>query len=108
MCRHGGHGHAGAVAHVAAHHHQLPVQVGLEGGPASIPYMRHLPHDADTAAAPCPRLPNDKPETLVCVCTARRYGTDTTTALRTLYKEGGVRRFYRGLLPAMVQGPLSR
>ncbi|KAG2451761.1 hypothetical protein HYH02_003540 [Chlamydomonas schloesseri] len=37
-----------------------------------------------------------------------RYGTDTTTALRTLYKEGGVRRFYRGLLPAMVQGPLSR
>ncbi|KXZ52515.1 hypothetical protein GPECTOR_9g559 [Gonium pectorale] len=37
-----------------------------------------------------------------------RYGTDTTTALKTLYREGGVRRFYRGLLPALVQGPLSR
>lgn len=37
-----------------------------------------------------------------------RYGIDTTTALRTLYKEGGVRRFYRGLLPALVQGPMSR
>ncbi|KAG2484091.1 hypothetical protein HYH03_017110 [Edaphochlamys debaryana] len=37
-----------------------------------------------------------------------RYGTDMTTALRTLYKEGGVPRFYRGLLPALVQGPMSR
>jgi hypothetical protein len=37
-----------------------------------------------------------------------RYGTTTTDALRTLYKEGGIRRFYRGLLPALAQGPLSR
>lgn len=37
-----------------------------------------------------------------------RYGTTTTQALRTLYKEGGIPRFYRGLLPALVQGPLSR
>lgn len=37
-----------------------------------------------------------------------RYGTSTTTALKTLYKAGGVPRFYRGLLPALFQGPLSR
>ncbi|KDD75437.1 hypothetical protein H632_c685p1 [Helicosporidium sp. ATCC 50920] len=37
-----------------------------------------------------------------------RYGTTTTVALKTLYKEGGVVRFYRGLGPALVQGPLSR
>lgn len=37
-----------------------------------------------------------------------RYGTNTMTALKTLYKEGGVVRFYRGLGPALVQGPLSR
>ena len=37
-----------------------------------------------------------------------RYGTTTSEALRTLYKEGGVVRFYRGLLPALFQGPLSR
>lgn len=29
-------------------------------------------------------------------------------ALRTLYKEGGIPRFYQGLLPALVQGPASR
>lgn len=29
-------------------------------------------------------------------------------ALRHLYKEGGVVRFYRGLGPALLQGPLSR
>ena len=37
-----------------------------------------------------------------------RYGLSTEEALRKLYKEGGVRRFYRGLLPALVQAPLSR
>jgi hypothetical protein len=37
-----------------------------------------------------------------------RYGMSTTDALKTLYKEGGVRRFYRGLIPALAQGPLSR
>lgn len=35
-------------------------------------------------------------------------GTGTREALRALYAEGGVRRFYRGLAPALVQGPLSR
>ncbi|GIL87123.1 hypothetical protein Vretifemale_15232 [Volvox reticuliferus] len=37
-----------------------------------------------------------------------RYGTDTMTAFRTLYSQGGIPRFYRGVLPALVQGPLSR
>ena len=37
-----------------------------------------------------------------------RYGTTTTMALKTLYKEGGVVRFYRGLGPALIQGPMSR
>lgn len=37
-----------------------------------------------------------------------RYGTTTTTALKTLYKDGGIPRFYRGVIPALFQGPLSR
>ena len=37
-----------------------------------------------------------------------RHGTSTGEALRHLYKEGGIRRFYRGYGPAIFQGPLSR
>lgn len=37
-----------------------------------------------------------------------RYGTSTTEALKALYKDGGVPRFYRGVVPALIQGPLSR
>jgi len=37
-----------------------------------------------------------------------RHGTSTTTALRTLWREGGVVRFYRGVGPALIQGPMSR
>jgi len=37
-----------------------------------------------------------------------RYGTTTGQALRKLYAEGGIVRFYRGLGPALLQGPLSR
>jgi len=37
-----------------------------------------------------------------------RYGTSTTQALKTLYKDGGILRFYRGYLPALAVGPLSR
>jgi len=37
-----------------------------------------------------------------------RYGMSTIEALKHLYSEGGVRRFYRGLGPALFQGPLSR
>jgi hypothetical protein len=32
-----------------------------------------------------------------------RYGMSTTVALSTLWKEGGVRRFYQGLGPALLQ-----
>ena len=37
-----------------------------------------------------------------------RYGTTTKTAIQSLYKDGGVKRFYRGVTPALLQGPLSR
>lgn len=37
-----------------------------------------------------------------------RYGTTTTVAMKTLYADGGIPRFYRGLLPALIQGPLAR
>ncbi|KAF5829302.1 mitochondrial substrate carrier [Dunaliella salina] len=37
-----------------------------------------------------------------------RHGTSTMVALRTLYKDGGIPRFYQGMLPALIQGPLSR
>ncbi len=37
-----------------------------------------------------------------------RYGTSTTAAMKHLWKEGGVRRFYRGIGPALFQGPISR
>ena len=29
-------------------------------------------------------------------------------ALRTIYADGGIPRFYRGVVPALLQGPLSR
>ena len=37
-----------------------------------------------------------------------RYGTTTLQALKTLYVQGGIPRFYRGITPALLQGPLSR
>lgn len=37
-----------------------------------------------------------------------RYGTSTMEALKTLYAQGGIRRFYQGMVPALLQGPLSR
>ena len=37
-----------------------------------------------------------------------RFGTSTSEALVTLWKEGGVGRLYQGLPFALVQGPLSR
>merc|ERR1711997_468616 len=37
-----------------------------------------------------------------------RYGTSTTVAMKKLWAEGGIPRFYRGLAPALFQGPLSR
>lgn len=35
-------------------------------------------------------------------------GVSFPTALKTLYADGGIPRFYRGVLPAIFQGPLSR
>jgi len=37
-----------------------------------------------------------------------RYGGTFAGTLNYLYKDGGVRRFYRGVGPALLQGPLSR
>jgi hypothetical protein len=35
-----------------------------------------------------------------------RHGTSTTEALKALYKEGGIPRLYRGLVPALLQGKM--
>ncbi len=37
-----------------------------------------------------------------------RYGTSFSTAVKELYSQGGVRRFYKGLSYAVVQGPLLK
>lgn len=37
-----------------------------------------------------------------------RHGGGTTAALKHLYNDGGIRRFYRGVGPALIQGPMSR
>jgi len=37
-----------------------------------------------------------------------RFGVGSFDAIRTLYAQGGVGRFYRGVGPALVQGPLLR
>eukprot|EP01012_Entosiphon_sulcatum_P032569 TRINITY_DN41403_c0_g1_i1.p1 TRINITY_DN41403_c0_g1~~TRINITY_DN41403_c0_g1_i1.p1 ORF type:complete len:314 (-),score=50.37 TRINITY_DN41403_c0_g1_i1:70-966(-) len=37
-----------------------------------------------------------------------RHGGSMFSVMRILYAEGGVSRFYWGLLPALIQGPLSR
>ena len=37
-----------------------------------------------------------------------KYGTGMTTALTTLYADGGILRFYRGYVPAMLQAPTAR
>lgn len=37
-----------------------------------------------------------------------RYGTKTTTAIKTLYADGGWTRYYQGLSAALIQGPVSR
>lgn len=37
-----------------------------------------------------------------------RNGTTFPQALRTIYADGGIPRFYRGVIPALIQGPLSR
>ena len=37
-----------------------------------------------------------------------RYGTTSMQSFRTLYRDGGILRFYRGFGFAIIQGPWSR
>lgn len=37
-----------------------------------------------------------------------RHGTTTATAFRTLYSQGGIPRFYKGLAPCLIQNPLCK
>lgn len=37
-----------------------------------------------------------------------RYGVSMMVAIRELYRQGGISRFYRGLPYAIIQGPLAR
>jgi len=37
-----------------------------------------------------------------------RYGTSMKDAMKTLYRQGGIPRFYSGYTAALIQGPLSR
>ncbi|TID26374.1 mitochondrial carrier [Venturia nashicola] len=37
-----------------------------------------------------------------------RFGTTFTAATKTLYQDGGMRRYYQGIGAALVQGPVSR
>ena len=37
-----------------------------------------------------------------------RYGVNTPDAFKQLYNNGGIPRFYKGFIPALFQGPLSR
>lgn len=37
-----------------------------------------------------------------------RYGATTSEAAKILWKQGGILRLYRGLAPALIQGPTSR
>lgn len=86
----------------------LAAAAGTSGGPRRTcgPAARKLAHALPGLAAPhsAARLlllpPTLNPQ--------YRYGTTTGEALRTLWKDGGVVRFYRGLGPALLQGPLSR
>lgn len=54
-----------------------------------------------------PRLNAHRPA-LPCPALQYRYGMATRAALSKLYAEGGLRRFYQGLAPALLQAPLSR
>lgn len=37
-----------------------------------------------------------------------RHGSSLTVATRTLYEDGGLRRYYQGMSAALVQGPVAR
>jgi len=37
-----------------------------------------------------------------------RFGTSFTVATKTLYQDGGIRRYYQGIGPALIQGKFTR
>ena len=37
-----------------------------------------------------------------------KYGTSIPETIKILYSQGGIARFYKGLLPGLIQGPVSR
>jgi hypothetical protein len=37
-----------------------------------------------------------------------RYGGSTKNSILKLYNDGGFKRYYHGLLPALIQGPIAR
>jgi hypothetical protein len=37
-----------------------------------------------------------------------RYGGSTKNSIQKLYNDGGFKRYYHGLMPALIQGPIAR
>jgi hypothetical protein len=104
---------AGAVAHVAAHHRQLRVPLRRRHDEREARSARQtvrnapaLPaaHNNSRAARRCRRAPTPPPPPPP----APRASPSSLQALKTLWSQGGVPRFYQGLAPALIQGPLSR
>ena len=54
--------------------------------------------------------PTDRPSYIRIIQVNYQYrnGTSFPSALRAIYADGGIPRFYRGVVPALFQGPLSR
>ena len=62
-----------------------------------------LAHACTSASLTGTSLIHDRSSELRVPVRQYRYGTTTTQALKTLYREGGVFRFYRGVGPALIQ-----
>jgi hypothetical protein len=96
------------------HHHELPGEgkavESLDLEKALVPVR--MPASCcqhARASVKVPLLdPSHFPHPIFPCTTQYRYGTSTMEALRTLWSQGGIPRFYQGLAPALIQGPLSR